>query len=709
MSAPSPPLNVVATPKDASLTFNFAAPATDGGDAIIGYTAVIRDMTNEVDLDPMSVSPGTENTVTDLTNGVSYRVSVIAINSFGDSEAGISSNVTPMPAPNAPESVSYELSGVGAVTFSFTPSPGGATFYTATVVRLDNRNKPVETMQTFNNASPNQSLTVNGLTVASNIKYRVVVVATNSYGDSPFANSSIFSVAELPGVPRINIVTAGNAQATISFSTPATNGGSAITSYTVTSNPGGFTASGSSSPITVTGLTNGTSYTFTMTATNAIGTGSASGASSSVTPVTVPGAPTAVSATAGNAQATISFSAPSSNGGSAITSYTVTSNPGGFTASGSSSPVTVTGLTNGTPYTFTVTATNLIGTSSASDASSSVTPATGGGGGGDPPSVGFTSYFVSAISATSINVSWAISDESSVTSYDIAYLARGSSVTVNPTGAPTYSHTLSGLTPNTTYTVQVSAFLNSGPAVRSSIQSVTTQSEGGASGDPYVTTVKGAQYKLPTIDAPIRFYQGEVGGKTLTVNAKLRTISSAELLAHNLRSMITLSKSLSAKQIRKYATDLSKEETLCFFESFFVKHGDNELKVNVWDGKIKVQKYVGKFSTTLIADGETALAGSGIYSKYKGVSLVVKAGSASIQLSAYQSPIVRSGISVDAPNMADGNGVIVNILSSKDMTLASLEDAESVVSRKDETTVRVRKEMFSDHAGTRVRNIVTVK
>lgn len=185
----------------------------------------------------------------------------------------------------------------------------------------------------------------------------------------------------------------------------------------------------------------------------------------------------------------------------------------------------------------------------------------------------------------------------------------------------------------------------------------------GGAGDPYVTTVKGAQYKLPAIDAPIRFYQGEVDGKTLTVNATLSTISSTELLAYNLRSMINLSKTLSAKHSRKYAADLSKEETLCFFESFFVKHGDNELQVNVWDGKIKVQKYVGKFGTALIADGESALGGSGVYSKYKGVSLVVKAGSASIQLSAYQSPMVRSGISVDAPNMADGNGVIVNILS----------------------------------------------
>jgi hypothetical protein len=77
---------------------------------------------------------------------------------------------------------------------------------------------------------------------------------------------------------------AGNASATVSFTAPASNGGSPITSYTVTASPGGATASGSASPITVTGLTNGTAYTFTVTAANANGTGPASVASNSVTP-----------------------------------------------------------------------------------------------------------------------------------------------------------------------------------------------------------------------------------------------------------------------------------------------------------------------------------------------------------------------------------------------------------------------------------------
>jgi len=86
-----------------------------------------------------------------------------------------------------------------------------------------------------------------------------------------------------------------------------------------------------------------------------------------------PGAPTGVTATAGNAQATVSFTAPASSGGAAITSYTATSSPGGLTATGAASPLTVTGLTNGTSYTFTVTASNG-STGPASAASGAVVP-----------------------------------------------------------------------------------------------------------------------------------------------------------------------------------------------------------------------------------------------------------------------------------------------------------------------------------------------
>jgi uncharacterized protein YhjY with autotransporter beta-barrel domain len=149
-----------------------------------------------------------------------------------------------------------------------------------------------------------------------------------------------------------------------------------ITNYVVTSTPGSLTASGLSSPLTVTGLNNGTSYTFTVTAYTNAGSTSSS-ASNAVIPATVPGAPSITGVVAGNAQATVTFSAPASNGGAAITGYTVTSNPAGGVDSGANSTSlshVITGLNNNTAYTFSVTAKNSVGTGPSSTSSSSVTP-----------------------------------------------------------------------------------------------------------------------------------------------------------------------------------------------------------------------------------------------------------------------------------------------------------------------------------------------
>jgi hypothetical protein len=140
---------------------------------------------------------------------------------------------------------------------------------------------------------------------------------------------SCMGAATAPGAPTSVVGTPGNAQVSVAFGAPATNGGTAITSYTVTSSPGGKTAIGATSPLVVTGLTNGTPYTFTMAATNGVGAGPASTPSSAVTPFGPPAAPTGVVATDGNAQVSVAFSAPASNGGRPISSYTVSSSPGG--------------------------------------------------------------------------------------------------------------------------------------------------------------------------------------------------------------------------------------------------------------------------------------------------------------------------------------------------------------------------------------------
>ena len=191
-----------------------------------------------------------------------------------------------------------------------------------------------------------------------------------------------------PAAPTIGTATAiSSTSATVAF-TAGGDGGSPILDYTVTASPGGITATGSSSPITVIGLTSGASYTFTVAARNLVGTGLSSASSSPATRIwSVPDAPTIGTATAGGAgtlQATVTFTPPVWGGGTAITSYTVRSS-GGQSATGSGSPITVTGLNGNTDYTFTVSATNSVGEGAQSSSSNIARPlfspisASGGG------------------------------------------------------------------------------------------------------------------------------------------------------------------------------------------------------------------------------------------------------------------------------------------------------------------------------------------
>jgi hypothetical protein len=186
----------------------------------------------------------------------------------------------------------------------------------------------------------------------------------------------IGTATTVPYVPTIGTAAPNKAEAEASvyFTAPDSNGGSLITEYRAISAPGYKSGRGNSSPITVTGLNYGQRYTFKVRATSAIGNGNHSSSSNRVKPTTVPNAPRIRTATTENAKASVSFSEPDFHGGSSITGYTATSNPGSFIGTGVSSPIRVTGLTNGTGYTFSVTATNAVGFSTPSSASNSATP-----------------------------------------------------------------------------------------------------------------------------------------------------------------------------------------------------------------------------------------------------------------------------------------------------------------------------------------------
>jgi hypothetical protein len=284
---------------------------------------------------------------------------------------------TPATAPDAPASVTGTPGNGQATLIWTTPaSDGGRPLLGYDVTRYVGG-----VSQGTTSVGVVTQTTLTGLT--NGTAYTFKVAAKNAIGtgaQSPASN--VVTPRTVPGVPPFVSATAGAGSATVTWTAPASNGGSAITGYDVTRYVGGVSQGTTSVDVatqtTVSGLTNGTTYTFRVAAKNVAGTGALSAASNAVIPVTVPSAPTNVSAIGGDAQATVSWAAPGSNGGSAITGYEVTRYVAGV-AQGTTTVLvvtstTVTGLTNGTSYTFTVAAKNAIGNGAQSAASSAVTP-----------------------------------------------------------------------------------------------------------------------------------------------------------------------------------------------------------------------------------------------------------------------------------------------------------------------------------------------
>jgi hypothetical protein len=209
----------------------------------------------------------------------------------------------------------------------------------------------------------------------------VCPATTPTTGTTRLQKYSITAAATgiVPGAPTSVVATKGDAQASVAFTAPTTIGSSAITGYTASCQTGtatAITATKTSSPVVVTGLTNGSLYSCTVKATNSAGTGAASSAAAVTPAATVkPGTPSITSVTAGATQITVAFTS-STSGGTAAT-FTATCAATGAaskTQTGATSPLVVTGLTNGTAYTCSVKAENDIGTSAASTASSSAMP-----------------------------------------------------------------------------------------------------------------------------------------------------------------------------------------------------------------------------------------------------------------------------------------------------------------------------------------------
>ncbi len=297
-------------------------------------------------LDANGVLLNTQN-VSNFHNGqylvwqLSGHVQVRVTNLNSNSNAVISGLFFDTTAPAS----SFALTGpsggaLNTASTNFTVTPNGTYNGTITITPSGGGLSAAIT-QTFNHSAASQTFTITPTAVGP-------VTLTPSNNGS-LTNPVALTYATPPGVPTIGTATAGNAQATVTFTPPGSTGGSAITSYTATC--GSQSVSGPGSPITVTGLTNGTTYTCTVTASNVVGISASSAASNSVTPNGVASS-FALTGPSGGALNTASTNFTVTPNGTYNGTITITPSGGGL-----STAITLTYSNSAALQTFTITPT----------------------------------------------------------------------------------------------------------------------------------------------------------------------------------------------------------------------------------------------------------------------------------------------------------------------------------------------------------------
>ena len=491
-TAPHAPTGVTARAGDSSVTVSWTAPENGTAAEVTGYVATAGNEVSTCAVD------ATQNScvITGLANGTSTTVAVVAQNTYGvGASSSPSSPFTPAAVPGAPRNVT-STSGDGTAMVSWiAPSDNGGSPILGYSATASNGTSSCSTATT--------SCQITGLTDGT--AYTFSVVATNAMGPGSSATDWTGATpAAVPGVPTSVTATPAHGQAVVSWTAPASDGGSAITGYTVTSSEGSHGCTTATTSCIVMGLADGVGVTFSVTATNATGSGDTSDPSTSVTPIGLPGVPTGVSATTADSQANVFWSAPTNTGGSSITGYIVTASDSTSSCSiadGVSTSCTVVGLIDGTSYTFTVTATNAAGTSSASAPSSSVTPLAPPG---PPTGLSVTPH------NQRVDVSWG-APSSTGGSPITGYTVTASNGTSSCSAAST-SCTVTGLTNGTAYTFTVVAIsaVGAGPASTSSTSAIPTQT---VPGDPTNVTATSLNDGQVTVSwqAP-----ADNGGSTIT-------------------------------------------------------------------------------------------------------------------------------------------------------------------------------------------------
>ena len=390
VTAPSAPQSLTATTGNAQVVLTWSAPASNGGASITGYMVYQGTSPNGESL-LTTLGNVLTYTSTGLTNSATYYYKVKAVNSASSGALSSEMSATPTaPAtvPSAPQSFTASPGNAQVVLTWSAPSSNGGLSIIAYKVYRGTASGGESLLTTLANVL---TYTSTGLTNGQTYYYKVSAI--NSIGEGPQSNEvsgTPVAPATVPSAPQSFTASPGNAQVVLTWSAPSSNGGLSIIAYKVYRG----TASGGESLLTTlanvltytsTGLTNGQTYYYKVTAVNSVGEGPQSNEASGtpVAPATVPTAPQSFTATAGNAQVVLTWSAPSSNGGASITGYMVYQGtiPGGeslLTTLANVLTYTSTGLPNGQTYYYKVSAINSIGEGPKSSEASAtpVAPAT---------------------------------------------------------------------------------------------------------------------------------------------------------------------------------------------------------------------------------------------------------------------------------------------------------------------------------------------
>lgn len=370
---PSVPTSLVATPSDGEVVLTWTAPSTSSP-AVTSYTVTVSPSAGSVAY-PASRST-TGAAVTGLANGTTYTFSVVATNAKG---AGPAATVTSVyrTVPGAPVLGTASASQT-AITLPWSPpSNTGGSAVTSYIAQYKlSTSSPWQTLP-----QSGTSGTVSGLTAAKTYDFRVAAV--NVVGTGPYATTTVSTLAlTAPGAPTLATATVGTTSFTLPWTAPTDTGGSAITGYTAqykaVANSDWIDASpsGTTRTITVTGLTRNTGYDVRVAARNTIGTGSWA------TAVLTTGydAPGAAVLTAVSNQLSVDLEwTLASDGGSPVTGFTVSyddksqmNKPTEVSVDAGATSTTITGLTAGTQYYFTIRATNAKGDGPESEKMSAV-------------------------------------------------------------------------------------------------------------------------------------------------------------------------------------------------------------------------------------------------------------------------------------------------------------------------------------------------